>query len=67
MATLQIQEDLPKKNKDLSADTSALEKEILHYAMDLYASSSLDFVECIIVARHNIADIPVFSFDKKLK
>lgn len=42
------------------------EKEILRYAMDLYASSSLDFVDCIIVARHNVADIPVFSFDKKL-
>ena len=47
-------------------DVHTDEKEILRYAMDLYASSSLDFVDCVIVARHNIADIPVFSFDKKL-
>lgn len=52
--------------KAVLEEVHADEKAVLTYAMDLYASSSLDFVDCVIVGRHNIADIPVFSFDKKL-
>lgn len=36
------------------------------YAADLFASTSLDFVDCLLIAYHKINHETVFSFDKKL-
>ncbi|MFG6329263.1 MAG: PIN domain-containing protein [Lachnospiraceae bacterium] len=36
------------------------------YALDLYASVSLDFVDCLLIAYHKINNENIFSFDKKL-
>lgn len=36
------------------------------YAIDLFASTSLDFVDCLLVAYHSLNDETVFTFDKKL-
>lgn len=36
------------------------------YAADLFASSSLDFVDCLLVAYHSLNGETVFTFDKKL-
>lgn len=35
-------------------------------AMDIYASVSLDFVDCLLIAYHRINHETIFSFDKKL-
>lgn len=42
------------------------EKECVLYAMDIYASISLDFVDCLLIAYHKINHENIFSFDKKL-
>lgn len=36
------------------------------YAVDLFASTSLDFVDCLLAAYHLLNDETVFTFDKKL-
>ncbi len=36
------------------------------YAVDLYSDTSLDFVDCMLAAYHNVNREAVFTFDKKL-
>jgi len=36
------------------------------YAIDLFASTSLDFVDCLLAAYHSLNGEIVFTFDKKL-
>lgn len=36
------------------------------YATDLFARSSLDFVDCLLAAYHSLHGETVFTFDKKL-
>lgn len=36
------------------------------YAIDMFASTSLDFVDCLLVAYHSLNGETVFTFDKKL-
>lgn len=36
------------------------------YAIDLFANTSLDFVDCLLAAYHSLNNEDVFSFDKKL-
>jgi len=36
------------------------------YAINLFASVSLDFVDCLLIAYHRINHENVFSFDQKL-
>lgn len=45
---------------------SCSEKECVIFAMDLYASVSLDFVDCLLIAYHKVNNENIFSFDKKL-
>ncbi len=40
--------------------------ECVVYAIDLYADTSLDFVDCLLVAYHSLNGEAVFTFDKKL-
>ena len=47
-------------------DISCNEAECVLLAIDIYASLSLDFVDCLLVAYHKINHENVFSFDKKL-
>ncbi len=35
--------------------------------MQMFSKSSLDFVDCILIARHQILGDEVVSFDKKLR
>lgn len=37
------------------------------YAIDLFADTSLDFVDCLLIAYHSLNGEIVFTFDKKLK
>lgn len=36
------------------------------YAIDLFSNTSLDFVDCLLIAYHKLKGVSVFSFDKKL-
>lgn len=36
------------------------------HAIDLFTSTSLDFVDCLLVAYHSLNGETVFTFDKKL-
>ena len=41
-------------------------KSVLLKAFSIYSESSLDFVDCILIAYHEVIGVEVFSFDKKL-
>lgn len=41
--------------------------EVYRRAFGIYAACSLDFVDCILIARHQMLGDEVFSFDRKLK
>ncbi|MCI8409096.1 MAG: type II toxin-antitoxin system VapC family toxin [Lachnospiraceae bacterium] len=45
---------------------SCTEAQSVSYAIDLFADSSLDFVDCLIAAYSKINNEQVYSFDKKL-
>ena len=36
------------------------------YAVDLFANTSLDFVDCLLAAYHSLNGENIFTFDKKL-
>ena len=42
------------------------DKQSISYAIDLYAQSSFDFVDCLLIAYHSIHGEDVFTFDKKI-
>ncbi len=45
---------------------SCTEDECVRMAIDIYSSTSLDFVDCLLIAYHRVNKENVFSFDKKL-
>lgn len=47
-------------------DISCPDAKCVLLAMDIYASVSLDFVDCLLIAYHRINHETIFSFDKKL-
>lgn len=50
---------------DFLDEISVENPETLCEALSLFAKSSLDFVDCILIARHRILGDEVVSFDKK--
>lgn len=42
------------------------DKEVMRFSLQLFAETSLDFVDCILIARHRKLGDNVISFDKKL-
>lgn len=40
--------------------------EVIKYSLKLFASSSLDFVDCVLIARNKLLKEKVFTFDLKL-
>jgi predicted nucleic-acid-binding protein len=44
-----------------------LEKDVVCHACDVYASSTMDFVDCLIDGYAKIKGYKAFTFDKKLK
>ncbi len=42
------------------------ENEAVAYAVDVYADTSLDFVDCLLIAYHVLGKEDVFTFDKNL-
>lgn len=45
---------------------STNDSDVLHEAIDIYADTKLDFVDCILIAHHRVHNAEVFSFDKAL-
>jgi len=43
------------------------EKDVVLCASDVYSSTSLDFVDCLLVGYFKIKSYSVFTFDKSLK
>ena len=41
-------------------------KKILIEAVKIFAESSLDFVDCILIAYNKVENVEIFTFDKKL-
>ena len=42
-------------------------KNIMIRAVEIFAETKLDFVDCILAAYHDVEGANVFTFDKKLK
>ncbi|MBQ7453604.1 MAG: PIN domain-containing protein [Selenomonadaceae bacterium] len=40
--------------------------KIMRHAVEIYAETNLDFVDCILAAYHGVDNVEVFTFDKKL-
>lgn len=47
-------------------DVETDNKQVMQYAMGVYNQSSLDFVDCILIAYQKVEHIDVFTFDRKL-
>ena len=58
----QIITDITQTNK-----ISVLNKNVVNYALGIFASSSLDFVDCLLVAYAKEEQYAIFTFDKKLQ
>lgn len=52
--------------KDLLEEIAISDKPVVKSALDLYARSKLDYVDCILIARAKLFGEDVLSFDKKL-
>lgn len=47
-------------------DVRCTEHSAVSYAMTVYTDSTLDFVDCLLIAYHFVNGERIFSFDKKL-
>jgi len=66
----EIKRDLiAKRLKDLVRirEDLVFEKDVALYAADIYSSTSLDFVDCLLVGYFKIKKYSIFTFDKHLK
>lgn len=41
-------------------------KDVIFASLEIYADTSLDFVDCILIAYHKVWHVEIASFDKKL-
>ena len=58
--------DIQAYVKEMLRFIRCTERNAVAYAMDVYASTSLDFVDCLLVAYQALNKEAVFTFDKKL-
>ena len=58
-----IAEQLFKALKRIEVERPA----VMFRAVEIFAETNLDFVDCIIAAYHELENAEVFTFDKKLK
>jgi len=59
-------EDIAGALLHILAVVSVEHDAVMVRAVQIFAHSSLDFVDCILIAYHEIDHVDVFSFDKKL-
>ena len=48
-------------------DVSCTRVDVIKRALELYADRSLDFVDCVLVAEHEISGRDIIAFDKKVR
>jgi len=55
--------------KDFAAikENFVFEENVVRYACNTFASTNLDFIDCLLVAYANIKGNPVFTFDDYLR
>jgi len=51
---------------DFLDEVSVDNQEAICEALSLFSETSLDFVDCILIARHRVLGDEIASFDKKL-
>ena len=51
---------------ELLKSVYCVEGDKVSHAVNVYADTSLDFVDCLLVAYHTLGGEDVFTFDKKL-
>lgn len=52
--------------KEMLKSVYCMESDKVSYAVDVYAETTLDFVDCLLIAYHALGGEDVFTFDKKL-
>jgi predicted nucleic-acid-binding protein len=50
-----------------SNDVIVEHQDVVRHAMQVYSSTSLDFVDCLLTGYFKIDGYTIFTFDKKLK
>lgn len=50
----------------LLLDIHVENKQAIRYALAVYNQTSLDFVDCVLIAYHKLFNSEILSFDKKL-
>lgn len=45
----------------------ALDKEVMVSAIDLFSSTTFDFVDCVLISYNNIRGFVVHTFDRQIK
>lgn len=58
--------EIAKTLIDFLDEISIENQEAVCEALSLFSETSLDFVDCVLIARHRILGDEVVSFDKKL-
>jgi predicted nucleic-acid-binding protein len=48
-------------------ESFVLEENIIRYGCNIYASTRLDFIDCLLVGYANVNDYQIFTFDVDLK
>ena len=48
-------------------DNLVFEENVVRYGCNIYVSTRLDFIDCLLVGYANVNDNPVFTFDEDLK
>lgn len=51
---------------ELLEEVNCARADVARRALELYAERSLDFVDCILIAEHEISNRDIISFDKKV-
>ncbi len=59
-------EDIRTFIREMLKSVRCTESEAVAYAVDVYADTSLDFVDCLLIAYHVLGKEDVFTFDKNL-
>lgn len=59
-------EEISKTLKDFFDEVTIENQETICEALSIFSENSLDFVDCILIARHRMLGEEIVSFDKKL-
>ena len=52
---------------DLLQDVEMIDKQIYINAAKIFGRTKLDYVDCVLAARHKMLNDKIFTFDKKLE